>query len=230
MGRIELGDEDGAMPKTAIHAPGIGLGQLDSDYDQFTTESIQDLAAPFYVAASEKATKITCYTPRYLRLQVGVSYTPQIDQSRNVIAWRTDPSNFLEGGINDVTEIGDVNDLPDGLGQDQPARPTTTVGIFRGGQQNQRIMRNDRAAGDSVNSLILLRNTGSNRKIPAVVLALQLQIPFSPEERPSFCTCSVRVLCEFGSERGMKCRSKEDHVALFIPKLSSATVMLEAVR
>jgi len=140
-GRIELGDEDGAMPKTAIHAPGIGLGQLDSDYDQFTTESIQDLAAPFYVAASEKATKITCYTPRYLRLQVGVSYTPQIDQSRNVIAWRTDPSNFLEGGINDVTEIGDVNDLPDGLGQDQPARPTTTVGIFRGGQQNQRIMK-----------------------------------------------------------------------------------------
>ena len=44
-GRIEVGDEDGAMPKMAIHAPSVGLGQLDGDYDQFTTESIQDLAA-----------------------------------------------------------------------------------------------------------------------------------------------------------------------------------------
>jgi outer membrane protein OmpU len=108
-GRIEVGDEDGAMPKMAIYAPSIGLGQLDGDYDQFTTESIQDLAAPFYAAASEKATKITYYTPRYLGLQVGVSYAPQIDQAQNVVAQRTDPSDFLEGGINYVTEIGDVS-------------------------------------------------------------------------------------------------------------------------
>jgi outer membrane protein OmpU len=108
-GRIELGDEDGAMSKMAIHAPSVGLGQLDGDYDQFTTESIQDVAPPFYAAASEKATKITYYTPRYLGLQVGVSYAPQIDQSNNVVAQRTDPSDFLEGGINYVTEIGDVS-------------------------------------------------------------------------------------------------------------------------
>jgi outer membrane protein OmpU len=108
-GRIELGDEDGAMPKMAIRAPSIGLGQLDGDYDQFTTESIQDVAPPFYAAASEKATKITYYTPRYLGLQVGVSYAPQFDQRQNVIARRTDPSDFLEGGINYVTEVGDVS-------------------------------------------------------------------------------------------------------------------------
>ena len=108
-GRIELGDEDGAMSKMAIRAPSVGLGQLDGDYDQFTTESIQDLAPPFYAAASEKATKITYYTPRYLGLQVGVSYAPQIDQGQNVVAQRTDPSDFLEGGINYVTEIGDVS-------------------------------------------------------------------------------------------------------------------------
>jgi outer membrane protein OmpU len=108
-GRIELGDEDGAMPKMAIHAPSVGLGQLDGDYDQFTTESIQDLAPPFYAAASEKATKITYYTPRYLGLQVGVSYAPQIDQGQNIVAQRTDPSDFLEGGINYVTEVGDVS-------------------------------------------------------------------------------------------------------------------------
>jgi hypothetical protein len=35
-------------------------------------------------------------------------------------------------------------------------------------------------------------------------LALQLQVPFSPKKHPSFCTCSVRVLCEFGPERGTK--------------------------
>ena len=108
-GRIEVGDEDGAMSKMAIHAPSVGLGQLDGDYDQFTTESIQDLAPPFYAAASEKATKITYYTPRYLGLQVGVSYAPQIDQGQNVVAQRTDPSDFLEGGINYVTEVGDVS-------------------------------------------------------------------------------------------------------------------------
>jgi outer membrane protein OmpU len=87
----------------------VGLGQLDGDYDQFTTESIQDLAPPFYAAASEKATKITYYTPRYLGLQVGVSYAPQIDQGKNIVAQRTDPSDFLEGGINYVTEVGDVS-------------------------------------------------------------------------------------------------------------------------
>ena len=59
------------MPKMAIRAPAIGLGQLDGDYDQFTTEALQDVAPPFYAAASEKATKITYYTPRLLGLQVG---------------------------------------------------------------------------------------------------------------------------------------------------------------
>jgi len=138
-GRIELGDEDGAMPKMAIHAPSIGLGQLDGDYDQFTTESIQDLAAPFYAAASEKATKITYYTPRYLGLQVGVSYAPQIDQGQNVTAQRTDPSDFLEGGINYVTEIGDVSLLSGATvvhsrNSGSGASPGDTFGYQVGGQ------------------------------------------------------------------------------------------------
>ena len=107
-GRIELGDEDGAMPKMAIHAPTVGLGQLDGDYDQFTTESIQDVAAPVYAAASEKSTKVTYYTPRLLGLQMGVSYAPQAELGNNVVARRTAPSDFVEGGINYVTEVGDV--------------------------------------------------------------------------------------------------------------------------
>src|SRR5688500_6915146 len=47
-----------------------------------------------------------------------------------------------------------------------------------------------------------------------VMLALQLRVPFSPKKHPSFCTCSVRVLCEFGSERGANHRSKEGHAAI----------------
>jgi len=138
-GRIEVGDEDGAMPKMAIHAPSIGLGQLDGDYDQFTTESIQDIAGPFYAAASEKATKITYYTPRYLGLQVGVSYAPQIDQGQNVVAQRTDPSDFLEGGINYVTEIGDVSLLSGATvvhsrNSESGTSPGDTFGYQVGGQ------------------------------------------------------------------------------------------------
>jgi outer membrane protein OmpU len=107
-GRIELGDEDGAMPKMAIYAPAVGLGQLDGDYDQFTTESLQDVAPPFYAAASEKSTKVTYYTPRFLGLQMGVSYAPETDLGNNVAAQRTAASDYLEGGINYVTEVGDV--------------------------------------------------------------------------------------------------------------------------
>ena len=60
----------------------------------------------------------------------------------------------------------------------------------------------------------------------AAPLALQLRVPFSRKKHPSFCTCSVRVLCKFGPERGRKRRSKEDHVTLNTSNLSSATVML----
>jgi outer membrane protein OmpU len=107
-GRIELGDEDGAMPTMAIRAPAIGLGQLDGDYDQFTTESLQDVAPPFYAAASEKATKVTYYTPRFLGFQAGVSYAPESDLGNNVAGQPTVSSDFLEGGVNYVTEVGDV--------------------------------------------------------------------------------------------------------------------------
>jgi outer membrane protein OmpU len=108
-GRIELGDEDGAMPKMAIRAPAIGLGQLDGDYDQFTTEALQDVAPPFYAAASEKATKITYYTPRLLGLQVGASYAPESDRANNVVAVKQSaPHDFIEGGVNYMTEIKDI--------------------------------------------------------------------------------------------------------------------------
>src|SRR5215213_763019 len=42
----------------------------------------------------------------------------------------------------------------------------------------------------------------------------------------SFCTCSVRVLCELGPRKGTNRRSKEDRVPILTTKLSSATVML----
>jgi len=107
-GRIELGDEDGAMPKMAIYAPAIGLGQLDGDYDQFTLESIQDIAPPFYAAASEKATKITYYTPRFLGFQMGASYAPEADLGNNSAPQSTVESDYIEGGINYLTEINDI--------------------------------------------------------------------------------------------------------------------------
>lgn len=107
-GRIELGKEDGAMPTMAIYAPTIGFGQLDGDYDRFTTESIQDLAPPFYALASEKATKATYYTPRYLGFQAGISYAPDADNDDDASFQPSMVSKFLEGGVNYLTEVRDV--------------------------------------------------------------------------------------------------------------------------
>src|SRR3954470_24599760 len=47
------------------------------------------------------------------------------------------------------------------------------------------------------------------------------------EKYSSFCTCSVRVLCELGSSKGTNCRSKEDRAAISTSKMGSATVMLD---
>src|SRR3954469_19832817 len=46
------------------------------------------------------------------------------------------------------------------------------------------------------------------------------------EKYSSFCTCSVRVLCELGPRKGTNCRSKEDRPAITTSKMGGATVML----
>src|SRR3954471_22194197 len=49
------------------------------------------------------------------------------------------------------------------------------------------------------------------------------------EKYSSFCTCSVRVLCELGSRKGTNRRSKEDRAAITTPKMGGATVMLSMI-
>src|SRR3954462_3589918 len=46
------------------------------------------------------------------------------------------------------------------------------------------------------------------------------------EKYSSFCTCSVRALCELGSRKGTNRRSKEDRAAITTSKMGGATVML----
>src|SRR3954454_23121512 len=49
------------------------------------------------------------------------------------------------------------------------------------------------------------------------------------EKYSSFCTCSVRVLCELGSRKDTTRRSKEDRAAITTSKMGGATVMLGPV-
>jgi hypothetical protein len=49
------------------------------------------------------------------------------------------------------------------------------------------------------------------------------------EKYSSFCTCSVRVLCELGSRKGTSRRSKEDRTVITTSKMGGATVMLVAL-
>ena len=73
---------------------------------------------------------------------------------------------------------------------------------------------------------LVFGNLPLSESIEGRKLALQLRVPFSPKKHSSFCTCSVRVLCEFGSERGANHRSKEDRAAIPTSKMGNATVML----
>ncbi|WP_207481283.1 porin [Arenibaculum pallidiluteum] len=76
-GRVEMGDEWGAVTKLSGFAPAVGIGQLDGDWGKWS-----DFGLFQYVPAAyfDRSTKVTYYTPRLVGVQAGVSYTPSVGQ------------------------------------------------------------------------------------------------------------------------------------------------------
>ncbi|MBI1208820.1 MAG: porin [Azospirillum sp.] len=109
-GRIEAGDEDGASDFMAVYAPAVGIGQLDGDFDLFTTTGcgtncgIGNAASVTYfkVPDSSDSTKVTYVTPAFSGFQAGISYTPQRSQGDSVVvgtAGNSGYTDWVEGGL-----------------------------------------------------------------------------------------------------------------------------------
>ncbi|HYD30565.1 MAG TPA: porin [Azospirillaceae bacterium] len=99
-GRIEAGDQDGVVYQMSIYAPVVGIGQLDGDqYDWLSDGTLG--AYPFFVDLQDN-TKISYFSPRVVGFQVGVSYSPELDQGDSIV--RTGATRLAAGESNDIFE------------------------------------------------------------------------------------------------------------------------------
>jgi outer membrane protein OmpU len=116
LGRLELGDFDGAADTLKIYAPLVGIEQIDSDYGDFlgVDEPVSGLtfgsqpAFGIHIPNPGDATKVMYLTPRFAGFQAGASYTPESDsQAQNVVAFENTSSyeDWIEGGINYTGEF-----------------------------------------------------------------------------------------------------------------------------
>ncbi|WP_207484885.1 porin [Arenibaculum pallidiluteum] len=98
-GRLEMGDEYGAVTKLTGFAPAVGIGQLDGNYENFTNSGLFQYVPSNYF---NRATKITYYSPNLAGFQVGAGYTPEYDQTgdNNSLLRRVPGTSY-----NDVVEL-----------------------------------------------------------------------------------------------------------------------------
>lgn len=97
-GRVELGSNIGAEDALKVDAATIAraTGGIDGDWYRFANTTFStfiirpDLPTAHARGASEDATKITYYSPRFSGVQVGVSYTPDDGNVGTAAAFTTD--------------------------------------------------------------------------------------------------------------------------------------------
>jgi outer membrane protein OmpU len=105
-GRIELGNDDGAADTMILgaHNAAAGTGGIDG--------LMVRLGGGVKIIDSERAAKITYYTPRVAGFQLGASFTPNTDAYATRRPADTTPGifrNHWELGANYVGEFGGVN-------------------------------------------------------------------------------------------------------------------------
>ena len=84
-GRAEVGDQDGAADKMAYYTPKIGFGQaVDGEFKDYVDPSSRPQIGPKAIDSGDD-TKITYYTPRFMGVQVGASYAPELDNGENIL-------------------------------------------------------------------------------------------------------------------------------------------------
>lgn len=85
-GRFEFGDLDGATNALTVLAPTVGIGQINGSYVNFIPTADRPAGSVVDTGGgilrpldSDQSTKVTYYTPRYMGLQAGLSYVPELD-------------------------------------------------------------------------------------------------------------------------------------------------------
>ncbi|MGQ9366314.1 porin [Azospirillum sp. ST 5-10] len=111
-GRVELGDNDGAIANMAVYAPTVGIGQLDGIGFKFSSGFFDAANAyPFFPTdLVSDSSKISYYSPDFAGFSFGVSYTPELNEGDATIL--SDPgtaSDFLEGSVGYAGEFSGVS-------------------------------------------------------------------------------------------------------------------------
>jgi len=109
-GRFEVGDRRGPAYLSAVYAPTVGFGQIDSDYDSFYGDAISNQFALgagdgtfLRVFNSNRSTKVVYYTPVFHGFQAGVSYAPEVNKGDSVVVQNSKVvrryGDFVEGAV-----------------------------------------------------------------------------------------------------------------------------------
>lgn len=99
-GRIEMGDQDDASDRMAVHAYDILVGRqgADGDADDYIQFGGSTISAPGFNSTSDD-TKVTYFSPRFAGFQVGASLTPDSGV------------NSGTGGLTDTDNDGDFENV-----------------------------------------------------------------------------------------------------------------------
>lgn len=99
-GRIEMGDQDDASDRMAVHAYDILVGRqgADGDADDYIQFGTATISAPGFDSTSDD-TKLTYFSPRIAGFQVGASLTPDSGVTSGT------------GGLTDTDNDGDFENV-----------------------------------------------------------------------------------------------------------------------
>ena len=101
-GRVEMGDNDGAILDAAVIPPYVGLGQVVGSYMDYVPAADRGHAAPERISgglavagyASGDSTKVIYTTPKWNGLQLGVSYAPEVNNEGESVVFTNATSAF----------------------------------------------------------------------------------------------------------------------------------------
>ncbi|UUX48185.1 porin [Nisaea acidiphila] len=115
-GRFELGKRDNAAAQMHYSAPDVGLGINDADIDDWIDnptggDSDSAFKSTFLFLGEDKGTKLTYYTPRFMDLQVGVSYIPEFERDSNAQPAGDLYHDGFAVGVNYVRDFGEETSL-----------------------------------------------------------------------------------------------------------------------
>lgn len=115
-GRLELGKRDNAAAQMHYAAPDVGLGINDADIDDWIDnptggDSDSAFKSTYLFLGEDKGTKLSYYTPRFMDLQLGVSYTPEFERDNNAQPGEDLYHDGVAIGVNYVREFGEDTSL-----------------------------------------------------------------------------------------------------------------------